>query len=113
MLEPRFHAARRAEIASFVQANLEQLNEEYASKCRSGRLAPLHVREVPTGTWRKMRDAKIQTCGSLEQYKHPFLVQDVAVVDQLTANADERNESHSVLTNRTGLRLASTTLQPV
>ena len=113
MLEPRFDVGRRADIAAFVQANLEQVNEEYASKCRSGRLAPLQVREVPTGTWRKMRDRKIQTCGSLEQYKHPFLAQDVTLVDQLTANADERNPSHIMLTNRTGVRSASATLQPI
>jgi hypothetical protein len=60
-----------------------------------------------------MRDAKIHTCGSLEQYKHPFLVQDVSLVERLTANAVERSESRNMLTDRTGFRSVSATPQPI
>ena len=72
-----------------MQANLEQLNEEYAAKCASGRLLPVEVREVPAGTWNRMRSEKTGARGNFEEYKHVYLVQDLAFVERLTAaNSD-------------------------
>src|SRR6185503_13327911 len=51
LVEPKYRCGREANLAARVQANLEQLNEEYAAKCASGRILPALVGEVPAGTW--------------------------------------------------------------
>src|SRR5207244_10899484 len=43
LVEPKSHGGRERELAGRIQANLEQLNEEYAAKCASGRLLPAAV----------------------------------------------------------------------
>jgi hypothetical protein len=83
LVEPGTHRGRATELAARVQANLERLNEEYASKCGSERLLPLQVREVPNGTWRALRFRHIGERGNFEEYKHPCLVGDLAFVDRL------------------------------
>ncbi|MGD9636159.1 MAG: GH3 auxin-responsive promoter family protein [Pirellulales bacterium] len=86
LVERHQYSGLRAELEASVQSNLERLNEEYASKCASGRLLPLKVREVPNGTWLKMRDARIRVRGNVEEYKHAFLAQDPALVERLTSS---------------------------
>jgi hypothetical protein len=55
------------------------------------------VREVPAGTWRKMRDQKIHERGNLEEYKHVFLVEDLTAVGRLTAAAETSAQRVSLL----------------
>ena len=90
LLEARYHASRQADLAARVQANLELFNEEYAAKCASGRLLPLEVREVPAGTWRKLRDEKSHARGNVEEYKHIFLVEDLKAVERLTTRTHKQ-----------------------
>lgn len=85
LVEPKHHRGRKAELAARVQANLEQLNEEYAAKCASRRLLPAAVREVPAGTFSRMRAEKTGQRGNLEEYKHVCLVQDLSFAERLTA----------------------------
>jgi len=73
---------RAKELAARIQANLERLNEEYAAKTSSGRLMPVEIREVPVGTWHKLRHEKTSCRGNLEQYKHPCLVNDLTFVER-------------------------------
>jgi hypothetical protein len=87
LLEPQQFGERRAELAVRVQAHIEKLNEEYAAKCASGRLLPLAVRAVPSGTWSQMRAEKTGIRGNLEEYKHIFLVQDLGFVERMTAGS--------------------------
>jgi len=84
LVEQSAHQGRGAELAERFQRNLAQLNEEYAEKCASGRLLPTQVREVPTGTWHRMREEKTRARGNFEEYKHTCLVQDLTAVDRLT-----------------------------
>jgi hypothetical protein len=77
MVEPTVHRGRESELASGFQRNLSELNEEYADKCASGRLLPAQVRNVPAGTWRRMRAEKTSARGNFEEYKHIYLVQDL------------------------------------
>jgi hypothetical protein len=84
LLEPKAHQHRSAEIARAFQRNLSELNEEYAEKCMSGRLMPAQVREVPAGTWTRMRADKTSVRGNFEEYKHVYLSQDLSAVDRLT-----------------------------
>ncbi len=84
LVEQRVHRGREAELASAFQRNLSRLNEEYANKCASGRLLSAQVREVPRGTWARMRVEKTNARGNFEEYKHVCLIQDLNFVDKLT-----------------------------
>jgi len=81
LVEPPAHHGRAAELAHRVQVNLERVNEEYYSKCSSGRLLPVQVREVAAGTWNALRTQRIGERGNFEEYKHPCLVPDLEFVD--------------------------------
>jgi hypothetical protein len=85
LLEESTHCGRQAEIATRFHTKLSQLNEEYAEKCASGRLLPARVREVPPGTWERMRAQKTGERGNFEEYKHVCLSQDLSVVERLTS----------------------------
>jgi hypothetical protein len=95
LLESKSHRGRQAEVAARFQINLSQLNEEYAEKCASGRLLPAQVREVPPGTWNRMRAEKTGARGNFEEYKHVCLSQDLSLVERLTA---EHSDSMQTMT---------------
>lgn len=97
LVEPKYCGSSKGELAARVQLNLERLNEEYASKCAGGRLLPIAVREVPAGTWHKMRAEKVKNRGNLEEYKHIYLVQDLSYVDRLTAANSNSADSQGVV----------------
>jgi len=84
LIEPELHRGRAAELAKLLQRHLEQVNEEYAEKCASGRLLPAQVREVPAGTWNNLRREKVGRRGNFEEYKQPCLVGDLEFVDRLS-----------------------------
>ncbi len=89
LVEPKHGYERNTRLAARVQANLASLNEEYAAKCASGRLLKVAVREVPAGTWNRIRGEKTGARGNVEEYKHVYLVQDLEYVERLTAaNSD-------------------------
>jgi hypothetical protein len=85
LVEPLESAGiREEELARSIDAHLGRLNFEYAQRLESGRLRPLAVRTIAAGTWAAFRAARLaQRGGSLEQYKHPCLANDVAFVEQL------------------------------
>jgi hypothetical protein len=74
---------RANELAASVQSHLVRNNEEYASKCESGRLLPIAIREMPPGTFAHMRRQKTGQRGNFEEYKHPCLVDDLQFVGNL------------------------------
>lgn len=97
LLEEKTHLGRQAEIAARFQTNLSELNEEYAEKCASGRLLPARVREVPQGTWERMRAIKTGERGNFEEYKHVCLSQDLSLVERLTtAHSDSMQSTAAV-----------------
>jgi hypothetical protein len=62
-------------LAERLDARLCQLNIEYAAKRESERLGRVRLEVVPTGFWQKWdRERLRQTGGTLEQYKHPCLI---------------------------------------
>lgn len=87
LVEQNTHRGRETELASGFQRNLSELNEEYADKCASGRLLPAQVRNVPAGTWRRMRAEKTGARGNFEEYKHVYLVQDLEYADRVSRPA--------------------------
>jgi hypothetical protein len=85
LLEAQADRGHSVELAEHVQANLMRINEEYRSKCSSGRLLPIRVREVPDGTWDAMRREHTCERGNFEEYKHPCLVGDLRFLDRIAA----------------------------
>jgi hypothetical protein len=74
---PSTEAAAR--LAAQADAALQTQNLEYGDKRRSGRLAPLETALVPHGSWDRLALERQSRLGSsVEQYKHPFLVTDLA-----------------------------------
>jgi hypothetical protein len=60
-----------------LDAHLRALNIEYASKRQSQRLGAVRLELVPSGFWACWdRERLRQTGGTLEQYKHPCLIND-------------------------------------
>lgn len=80
-------AARR--LCSALDRLLRETNIEYNAKRASGRLGPVHVKTVPRDTWRQF-DLKITAHRrrGIEQYKHKFLVGDVAFEADFPALAE-------------------------
>ncbi len=53
------------------------MNLEYASKRESRRLGPMRLALLPANTWQQWdRQRLARTGGTLEQYKHPCLIND-------------------------------------
>ena len=86
--EEQLDGADADRLAADVDERLQELNMEYRSKRTSKRLAALQCRIVPAGTWQRFsRDRQSCLGGSVEQYKHPFLVPDVDFHEKLLAQA--------------------------
>lgn len=61
-------------LAEQLDSNLATLNCEYEDRIRTGRLKPIRIQTIPTGTWEQYRERRIaKRGGSQEQYKHAFL----------------------------------------
>jgi hypothetical protein len=82
LVERQTHQGRAVDLAAHVHSNLARINEEYASKCASGRLQPIQVREVPSGTWGELRRQRTSRRGNFEEYKHPCLVGELDFVER-------------------------------
>ncbi|MCC9645377.1 GH3 auxin-responsive promoter family protein [Rhodopirellula sp. JC740] len=71
------------QLSSEMQNQLASVNCEYADKCASGRIDPLQVTRVPSGTWEKLRLDKTSKRGNFEEYKHPCLTNDPKFIERL------------------------------
>jgi hypothetical protein len=70
-------------LAARADAALQSQNIEYGEKRRTGRLAPLVTSVIPPGSWARFaRQRQAGLGGSVEQYKHPCLVPDLAFYDR-------------------------------
>jgi len=69
--------SRGHRLAERLDARLRQVNIEYASKRESQRLGSVRLELVPTGFWSQWDRARLLgTGGTLEKYKHPWLIAD-------------------------------------
>jgi hypothetical protein len=65
-------------IAVLLDRQLGEENIEYRSKRDSLRLAPVRLELLPGGAWARWdRERLVRSGGTLEQYKHPCLINDV------------------------------------
>jgi hypothetical protein len=81
-------AAARSVLLAF-DAALYKANDEYRSKRSSGRLGPVRVQWLPSGTWVAWdRDRLAKSGGPPEQYKHPCLIGDVKFRDSMPVEGE-------------------------
>jgi len=83
LMEPGPHFLRREELAARVDFHLARLNEEYGERLRSERLRPMVMHSVPEGAWEILRAEKLRRGGTIEQYKHACLSNDLEFVRRL------------------------------
>jgi hypothetical protein len=82
------HPAVAEQLASAVDAALQDTNCEYKEKRATGRLAELELCGLPEGTWRRfLRSRQSRLGGSVEQYKHPCLSPDLQFSSKLQEHA--------------------------
>jgi len=75
-------------LAARIDEYLSRANCEYKDRLATRRLGPVQIRRVPPGFWDSLRDTRISgQGGSSEQYKHPFLLRDLQVVEGLAGRA--------------------------
>lgn len=72
-------------LAERLDARLRHINSEYDSKRASERLGPMRLEVVRTGFWLQWdRQRLLKTGGTLEQYKHPCLINDLQFRERIT-----------------------------
>jgi len=72
-------------LVQMLDQRLSEINCEYASKRQSRRLGALRLQLLPTGAWQVWDRRRLaQTGGTLEQYKHPCLINDLKFRDEVT-----------------------------
>ena len=114
---PSTECARR--LLTGVDRSLCQLNSEYQCKRETKRLGPLRVGLLRPGAWKEFCRSRLERSGgTLEQYKHPCLVNDYEFVSRMPVESlvhgdggTVRFEFHSnavaVRDPRTGMRETS------
>jgi hypothetical protein len=76
-----------------LDERLKAINIEYAAKRDSLRLGRLRLEPVPSGFWQSWdRERLKRTGGTLEQYKHPCLINDLEFARSWRARSHERSE---------------------
>jgi hypothetical protein len=72
------HGAMGQRLTEVLDQTLGRLNSEYASKRESQRLGPVRLEVLPAGAWTHWdRHRLARQGGTLEQYKHPCLINDL------------------------------------
>ncbi|MBV9126155.1 MAG: GH3 auxin-responsive promoter family protein, partial [Planctomycetes bacterium] len=70
-----------------LDQRLKQVNIEYAGKRESGRLGPVQLESLPSGTWEAWDRRRLaRSGGTAEQYKHPCLIPDLKFRDSIRAD---------------------------
>ena len=89
LLEDRDHLSpdRMAAFASQLDERLQELNCEYQEKRSTGRLGPLRLTRLVNGAWRRFAEQRhARLGGSIEQYKHAFLMPNLEAVARAFGN---------------------------
>jgi hypothetical protein len=73
------------QLLTSMEDRLRHMNIEYEAKRDSRRLGPLRLALVPDNTWQEWDRARLaRTGGTLEQYKHPCLINDPKFRETMT-----------------------------
>jgi hypothetical protein len=77
--------AQGGRLVHMLDRRLSELNCEYAGKRNSRRLGGIRLQLLPSGAWQAWDRHRLkQTGGTLEQYKHPCLINDLKFRDAMT-----------------------------
>ena len=69
-------------LAAAVDEGLARINLEYENKRATLRLGPIRTRRIPNGSWAEFQRRRLaQSGGTVEQYKQPCLLPDLAALD--------------------------------
>jgi hypothetical protein len=90
LIEEGPHRVCWCQLAESIDQHLQESNYEYAEKRRTNRLEPVTIRDLPTGTWRALREQRSIARGNFEEYKHCCLVNDLNYADRLPAACADR-----------------------
>ena len=80
-------------LASLLDEQLGLHNVEYASKRRSGRLAPVRVRFLPAGSYALLRRRAVASGTPEGQYKHPSMALTESTWSELLRAAEDQTGS--------------------
>lgn len=76
--------AKGLHVATLLEHRLGEANVEYAAKRQSRRLGPIRLELLPAGTWQQWdRQRLSRSGGTIEQYKHPCLINDLHFRDTI------------------------------
>lgn len=88
LVEADLQDSQRQAVAAELDKQLSRANCEYENRLETGRLEPVVIRELPSGTWARFHQRVLGRRGaSLEQFKHPCLTSDYAFIDGLLATS--------------------------
>ena len=80
---------RGQQLAALLDRQLGEENIEYRSKRDSLRLGPVRLQLLPAGAWALWDRQRLrQNGGTLEQYKHPCLINDVGFRSTMPVEAE-------------------------
>jgi hypothetical protein len=81
------------QMTELLDRTLSRLNSEYASKRESLRLGPVRLELLPEGAWTRWdRQRLARQGGTLEQYKHPCLINDLQFRESIQSDLNgDRN----------------------
>jgi hypothetical protein len=69
-------------LAAAVDDRLARINLEYENKRSTLRLGPIRIRRLRNGSWTDFQRRRLaSTGGTVEQYKQPCLMADLAAID--------------------------------
>ena len=76
-------------LTQALEKRLARINIEYTSKRESQRLGQMRLFLLPPQSWREWDRARLaRSGGTLEQYKHPFLIADPKFRDSITVDEE-------------------------
>ncbi len=80
-------------LAAAVESQLQALNVEYENKRSTLRLGPVVTRRLEPGSWADLQRRRLaRSGGTVEQYKQPCLIPDLAAIEQFRLRDAVRNE---------------------
>jgi hypothetical protein len=84
-------------LAERLEVQLQKLNIEYEAKRSSRRLAAVQPQWLPAGFWHRWDRERLQRSGgTLEQYKHPCLINDPHFALKMTSDGPHKTAAQEV-----------------
>jgi hypothetical protein len=85
-------------MTELLDRTLSSVNSEYASKRESLRLGPVRLELLPDGAWTRWdRQRLAHQGGTLEQYKHPCLINDLQFHESIRSVLESAYNGHTPL----------------